>query len=255
VKSVIKNAAKSLIGPVHWADLKYYLGRLQGKVDKDGFYDHLTRKVIQRSLEETSVCIDVGCNRGDILKIMMYYAPKGRFLAFEPLPDLYKDLVHSFAAENIKLYDIALSNSRGNSTFNYVISDPGYSGFKKRHYDKLHEDDKQIIVKTDLLDNIVHDEERISFIKVDVEGAELQVFLGAQKTIKRNKPMIIFEFGLGGADVYGTTPEDVYDLLCMECGLKISLLDNWLCGRKPLSRERFHNQFYKQLNYYFAAHP
>jgi hypothetical protein len=55
-------------------------------------------------------------------------------------------------------------------------------------------------------------------IKIDVEGAELLLIRGARETIAKNKPVIVFEHGLGGADSYGHTPEQVFDLL-IDCGL------------------------------------
>ena len=254
MKSVIIYTVKRLIGPNIWVDLKYFIRKLQRSKYMNAYYDHLTKEVIKKTLKKDSVCIDVGCHSGDILRLMMHYAPKGKFYAFEPLPDFYNELVHSFDIENVKIYNIALSNSKERSIFNYVVSNPGYSGLKKRRYDKPHEEVIQITVNTDLLDNIVDPKEKIHLIKIDVEGAELEVMLGAMKTIKRDKPIIIFEHGLGAADLYGTKPEDIYDLLCSECDLKISLLDDWLKHRKPLSREGFHNHFYKGLNYCFIAH-
>ncbi len=111
------------------------------------------------------------------------------------------------------------------------------------------------MVKTDLLDNIVDPADVVDFIKIDVEGAELEVLRGGIETIKRSKPVIVFEHGLGAADCYGTRPEEDYALLCGECGLRLSLLDGWLEGRQALSEYEFCKQFYKGLNYYFVAHP
>ena len=99
------------------------------------------------------------------------------------------------------------------------------------------------------------EQDHIDFIKIDVEGAELQVLQGAIVWIRKCRPIIVFEHGVGAADCYGTRPEHVYDLLCEDCGLKISLLEGWLSGRRPLSRDGFREQFDKGLNYYFVAHP
>jgi len=254
MKAVITQIVKNLIGPIIWVDIKYLIRRLQGSKNMNAYYDYLSKEVIKKTLQKDSVCIDIGCHKGDILRIMMHYAPKGKFLAFEPLPDFYNDLVHSFDTENAKIHNIALSNSKGRSVFNYVVSNPGYSGFKKRRYDRLHEEVTQITVKTDFLDNIMDPMERISLIKIDVEGAELEVMMGAIETIKRDKPIIIFEHGMGAADIYGTKPEDIYDLLCSKCDLRISALDDWLKNRKSLSKEEFQYHFYKGLNHCFMAH-
>jgi hypothetical protein len=94
-------------------------------------------------------------------------------------------------------------------------------------------------------------------MKVDVEGAELQVFKGAVETITRSRPLIVFEHGLGGADYYGTSPGDMYDLLAGRCGLRLFLMTEWLQsdGSASLNRNAFCTQFSSGANYYFLAAP
>ena len=126
---------------------------------------------------------------------------------------------------------------------------------KKRKYDKPKEKDTSITIEIDLLDNILPKDFRVDCIKIDVEGAEFLVLEGAIKTIKRNQPIIVFEHGLGGADVYGIRPEQVFELLNEECGLNISTMKKWLNQTPPFSKKEFIEQFDQGLNYYFIAYP
>ena len=228
----------------------------KGFIDKNTYYDILTELVMQRVLTPASVCIDVGCYKGSILRLMMKYAPKGRFLAFEPLPQLYKKILNNFSSDAVRVHNLALSDSAGISSFNWVVSNPAYSGLKKRRYDRPNETDSQIEVKVDTLDNILGKEHvgKISFIKIDVEGAEYFVMKGAENCIKRDRPVIVFEHGLGGCDYYGTKPEDLFELLHDRCGLRISLLSDYLLRKSPLDLEGFCEQFYKEKNYFFIAY-
>ncbi len=227
-----------------------------GLIDRNTYYDILTELVMQRTLIPESVCIDVGCYKGSILRLMMKYAPNGRFLAFEPLPHLYNKIKDNFNSDNVRIYNLALSDSAGISYFNWVVSNPAYSGLKKRRYDRPKETDSQIEVKVDTLDNIVGREsvKKVSLIKIDVEGAEYFVLKGAENCIKRDKPVIVFEHGMGGSDCYGKKPEDVFDLLYDRCGLRLSLLSDYLLGKPPLDREGFCDQFYKGKHYFFIAY-
>lgn len=166
---------------------------------------------------------------------------------------MYKRLNEKYNAANTTIFDIALSNEKKPTTFNYVVSNPAYSGLIKRKYDKSNEVDEQITVNTDLLDNILPADIKIDLIKIDVEGAELLVLEGAINTIKRNKPVIIFEHGLGASEFYNATPTKVYNLLS-DCELKVSTLENWLSNKKELSLGEFEMQFYEKINYYFIAY-
>ncbi len=217
-------------------------------------YDEDSFAVMRRCLRIDSNCVDVGSHRGSFLAEIVRLASRGTHLAFEPLPHLYKELVASYGSmPNVRLYELALSDTVGERTFQYVVSNSGYSGFRRRRYDRPSEVIKELEVRSELLDNIVPDNMPIDFIKIDVEGAELEVMRGAVTTIKRSSPTIVFEHGLGAADYYGTSPEAVYDLLGSECGLQIFLMREWLRGAPALTRREFARQFYQKLNFYFMA--
>ncbi len=137
------------------------------------------------------------------------------------------------------------------------MSNPGYSGLRERRYDRPHEDVVQTTVRTARLDDEVDADRPIHLVKIDVEGAELQVLQGGERVLSRWRPYIVLEHGLGAADRYGTRPEDVYDLLS-GWGLQVSLLHRWLARRPasgPLDRAGFVRQFDQAIHYYFLAHP
>ena len=220
---------------------------------KNQRYDAWTLKIMKRALKSTSNCVDVGSHKGEVLREMRAFAPEGKHFAFEPIPDLFADLKQRYNG-NTTIYNFALSDEEGTSTFQHVVSKPAYSGMKQRSYD--HEPTiNEIEVKTQTLDAILPKGTVIDLIKIDVEGAELQVLKGAKSIIKSNHPVVIFEHGLGASDHYGTTPEDVFSLLVDECGLSISLLPDYLDQKDSLSMEEFKDEFYTGRNYYFVAHP
>lgn len=226
-------------------------------VDLNELYNRQTARVMERVLARDSICIDVGCHEGEILDEMLRLAPDGRHYAFEPLPHLHDLLARKYAgAANVRLFDAALSDAPGESTFQHVVTNPGYSGLLRRRFDRPHEDVVEIRVRLLRLDDVLPPQEPIRLVKIDVEGAELQVLRGAQGMLRRCRPYVIFEHGLGAADCYGTRPEMVHDLLA-DCGLRVSLMQDWLSGGpgSPLDREAFAAQFDRAINYYFLAHP
>lgn len=218
-------------------------------------YDRLTRKVIKSVCRPDSHCIDVGCHKGEILDLLLAAAPRGVHYGFEPIPDLFDKLNLKYGADNrCHILDIALSDNKGTASFNYVVSNPSYSGLRKRTYDRAEEKDTLITVRTERLDDVLPENFRVDFIKIDVEGGELLVMKGAAGIMKKYKPVVIFEHGLGASDIYGSTPEQVFDLL-QECGMSVSLLDRFLDGKPPLDRAAFSGQYHSRENYYFIACP
>lgn len=226
-------------------------------IDLNRLYDSQTEAVMKRVLDRRSSAIDVGCHKGEILDVMLRLAPEGTHFAFEPLPHLFAALALKYAGvANVRLHEVALSESPGKAAFQHVVTNSGYSGLLRRRYDRPNEKVVTIKVRVEKLDDVLPADAAVRFMKIDVEGAELQVLRGGIATLRRSRPFIVFEHGLGGSDCYGTRPEHVYDLLAA-CRLRISLMGDWLEseGEKALSREAFAEQFDKGLNYYFLAHP
>ena len=226
-------------------------------IDKSGIlslntrYDLETTEIIKR-MGENANCVDVGAHKGDILKDILKFAPGGKHFAFEPLPDLYEELKTKYG--NVcTVYPYALSDSNGETEFNYVITNPAYSGIKKRQYDRPNEEDTLITVQKRKLDDLIPADLAIRFIKIDVEGGEFGVLRGAQRILATNHPVIVYEQGKGGADIYGTEPGDFFDFMT-SAGYKISLMQYFLDDKEPFSREEYCHQFNKKYNFYFIAY-
>lgn len=222
-------------------------------VTKNLKYDRLTKKVMKKIITPNSNCIDIGCHKGEILEDIIALSTKGQHFAFEPIPSLYDELLSKFP--NVNVFPFALANEDKIATFNYVKNAPEYSGIKKRKYAIENPEIEEIKVQIKKLDDIIYPQVKIDFIKLDVEGAELDVLKGAKELLINNKPHIVFEFGLGASDFYDTKPHDIYSLLVNDIGLKISTLDFWLKKRHSLSETDFVNCFNQSLDYYFIAHP
>jgi FkbM family methyltransferase len=218
-------------------------------------YDRQTLEIMKRTLRNGSNCIDVGCHRGVMLAPMCELASEGLHFAFEPLPTLCDDLRKRFP--KVHIHQAALSDEHGSATFCHVVDNPGLSGFRRMGKVPVGARVEEITVRTERLDDVIPRELTIDFMKVDVEGAQLQVFRGAMRTITKNRPFIIFEHGILAQQSYNTTSDMIYDLLVESCGLKISLLTDWLSKRLPLDRASFssHVGFHQESHFCFLAHP
>ena len=188
------------------------------------------RALLPSTLEAQSNCIDVGAHRGSFLRLFLEFAPAGRHYAFEPIPALAIKLRQEFP--RIEVYNCALSNRDGQATFQYVPELPGWSGLRPQPYPvKVNPQAIQVTLRP--LDSVIPEDMTITFIKIDVEGAELEVLQGAQGLLRRCQPVVYFECGKIHHDQYQTTPEQVFDLFA-SCGMGVFLLD-----QTPLSQEEF----------------
>jgi FkbM family methyltransferase len=215
-------------------------------------YDRLTKVILKKHLNKNSNCIDIGCHKGEILELMLSYAPQGTHFAFEPLPHLYQNLKTNFG-EKVTLYPYALANENGKSTFQFVKNAPAYSGIKKREYAVENPDIEEIDVELKKLDEVILPSTNIDLIKIDVEGAEFGVLKGAEELLRQQKPIIVFECGLGASDFYGTNPLDVYKYIVDKIGLNIYTLKSFLNQQSSLSSNDFISLYQNKKEYYFVA--
>jgi len=218
--------------------------------DKNHRYDLQTAAIIRKVVRPGDITIDIGAHRGEILSWLVQASPEAGHLAIEPIPELAAGLRQDYPTAEV--HEVALvANPAGPISFHHVVSNPGYSGIRQRRFDRPNEEVSIIEVPTATLDDIVGDR-TIRLIKLDVEGAELGVLEGGAATLSRDKPVVIFEHGLGAADVYGTEPEMIHEFLTGQ-GLGVYLLATYLEDGPSMSVHQFADQFRQGRNYYFVA--
>lgn len=216
-------------------------------------YDIETGEVLSRVLSHDSVCIDLGAHNGEILKLMVQSAPGGVHHAVEALPHLVERLVKQFP--NVVVHSCAVADETGEATFNYVMDHQAYSGLRQRDYPRDDCEIRVITVPVRRLDELIPGNVVARTIKADIEGGEYHAFCGARQLIKRSNPIIVFEFGKGGAGYYDISPKMMYSLLHHEFGLNISTMRRWLDEKPPLTFDEFANSFENNIDVYFMAYP
>jgi FkbM family methyltransferase len=146
-----------------------------------------------RFIKSDSVVIDVGANIGLHTVRFAQLASAGRVISIEPsratLQYLLRNVVH---LANVVPLNVALSDSTGIKSF-FVASDNAYSGLRDtKRKAVLHEEAVACFTGDEILLPLCASE-RVDFIKIDVEGLELQVLRGLRGTISRHRPIIFCE--------------------------------------------------------------
>jgi FkbM family methyltransferase len=200
-------------------------------------YDRLATEIMGRVLRPDSSCIDVGCYRGQILREMLRLAPDGRHIAYEPVPANVEWLRAHFPA--VTIHACAVSDEPGTATFQHVQGRPARSGLRRVPYPDADEVVVAIDVTIDTIDRTVPSGTRVDLLKVDVEGAELQVFRGAARLLRECAPTLLFEHAPYTAAAYDTTPAALHALLVDDHGYGIFRFDDWLAGHPALGAAEF----------------
>lgn len=178
-----------------------------------GCYEPSKHQALKQFLRPGATFVDVGCNKGDFsLLASRLVGPQGRVLAFEPHPENCRWIRRSIEKneyDNMALYERALSDVNGIAQLHLGEK----SGFHTLLAGKPKRDKGTIEVQTQRLDDLLAEvrfDRPIDAIKIDVEGAEMQVLRGARETISRNPNIIVF---LDIHPLLGVNPEEVCDYL------------------------------------------
>ena len=158
--------------------------------------------IIGRFADKSKDAIDIGVYRG----VYSYKLAQNFNLvhSFEPNPLLYPYLNKNLKKiiSNINLYNLALSDTNGEtklklplrskSFFKTNIEELYQLGAASIHPNNQFDNFKEVIVKMRKLDDIKINN-KIGFMKIDVEGHELEVIDGAKNTIVNNMPVLLIE--------------------------------------------------------------
>jgi FkbM family methyltransferase len=174
--------------------------------------------VLASTLRVDGSYVDVGANRGQILREALRVAPQGRHVAFEPIPELAAALVRRFPGVDCRC--MALGDRAERTQFCHFRALDGWSGLRRKpEISDRRGDPEYITVEVSTLDAEL-DGLVPSVVKIDVEGAELAVLEGGRSLISVTKPVIIFEHVREAALLYGAAPAATWDLLT-ELGYEI----------------------------------
>src|SRR5947209_14432650 len=109
--------------------LRSVCGPLYASYRRDRIDNQNLRLLMTFVLTEDSNCIDIGAHKGGVLAEMVRVAPRGKHIAYEPLPCMHKYLVDHFPSIDVRA--AAVSNEEGEASFTYVKNLPTHSGFRE----------------------------------------------------------------------------------------------------------------------------
>tara|TARA_B000000460_G_C21472648_1_gene373287 strand:- start:73 stop:990 length:918 start_codon:yes stop_codon:yes gene_type:complete len=195
-----------------------------GEYSTLGIYGKLDTFTVESLLQPGDYVIDIGAAIGYFTLIFAGIVGKdGLVIAFEPKEDRFEILsknvkVNNF--KNVKLEKKAILANGMKGTF--FSRDDGQAGLRFRGNDEnsiksfgTHKHTTPNQVSTINLDDYLKNLgvlEKISFMKIDVDGPELLVLLSSQSLLKNNNLKILIEWDQKNSKISGCDPASIIDL-------------------------------------------
>ncbi len=150
-----------------------------------GTYERDAQRVFEDHVREGSVVYDVGANAGFFTLLASKLAgPGGAVYAFEPLPrnlEFIRAHIARNGVRNVHVMPVAVSDRNGTARFT-AADNPAMGGLSS---------EGGIEVETTTLDALRATLPAPSFIKMDIEGAEIAALTGAASVLRDDGPVIL----------------------------------------------------------------
>jgi FkbM family methyltransferase len=183
-----------------------------------GTYETETQEVLVEHVRRGDVVFDIGANAGYFtLLASRLVGPEGRVVAFEPLPralELLRRHVELNAVENVQVVDAAVSSRDGEALFRDDSLTMGRLT-----------DDGDIRVRLVALDGLCAAGELPvpDVLKIDVEGAELDVLEGARTLLAERHPALL-------VSTHGRASHEACCAFLSAAGYRHELIDSGVAG-------------------------
>jgi FkbM family methyltransferase len=166
----------------------------QPKVFFNRGFEYKTLDIVKKCVKEGMIVVDIGANIG-LYSILLsrLVGETGKVYAFEPDNNTYDILIENLKMSkcyNVEVHRIALSDKKST----VILTKPDDKHGDAFNYIKevsITSSNNSLLTET--LDDFFYERtiNQIDFIKIDVEGAELLILRGAQKTLFKSENISI----------------------------------------------------------------
>ena len=170
---------------------------------KAGRFTHYEAEYLRLAewVSEGDFVLDIGANLGIFSsRLSELVGENGHVFAFEPVPRTFRLLssnANFFKHDNVTLLNVAASNNTGTVNLDIPNFSSGLPAFTRagitESYDPANGVAKSQVAAYSILIDSLEIPHRISFVKIDVEGHELQVLQGMEKLLRRDRPTLVIE--------------------------------------------------------------
>ncbi|SDI27716.1 methyltransferase, FkbM family [Pseudomonas flavescens] len=178
-----------------------------------GSYENDETAFLKSVFGEGEVFLDVGANLGWYSLVLGRQCPQGRIFAFEPIPSTVAVLERNIRLNrltNVEPVAMGLFDRQDELGFFFAEDVSGATSLKMAGQDRGRAPVREVRCRTTTLDAFCASRAlQPSLIKIDVEGAELMVVQGGERTLQAT-PIILVELLRKWSRVFGYHPNDVF---------------------------------------------
>jgi FkbM family methyltransferase len=175
------------------------------RVATRGYYDSYRLRALEQLVRQNdrlmcppgkrSVCLDIGANIGN--HSVCFSRLFDRVVSFEPLPALCEVARANLLLNDIRNAEVMNVGLSSADAVADISMQPGNHGGSSLHPGQAHAGGRTVQVKLvrgdDLMPGLLAPDDRLTFIKIDVEGHEQEALGGLTATIAAHRPVIWFE--------------------------------------------------------------
>jgi FkbM family methyltransferase len=253
VSDSLKRLASEIAMPIRLPFGAWWLARRRDELGRTlltrGFED-LERHFVQRFLREGMTVLDIGAHHGlYTLLASKCVGPSGKVIAFEPSVRERRTMrLHLMLnrCRNVSIEEFALGASDGEAEF-YVIWEyaTGCNSLRPPASDIMAET-RTVRVPTARLDRWLSKSQikKVDFVKMDVEGGELDVLRGARELLSRRpRPIFLIEVQDVRTEPWGYPAKEIINYLLVEKYKWFGIADGGRLGDLDVSSDKFEGNF------------
>jgi FkbM family methyltransferase len=210
VKSPLRSMLKPLLFKVlgkrgyKWA--QYYAKK---KDIQNRLVEEIEMELLPSLVKEKDEVLDIGANYAYYTERLARLVTKGKVYAFEPIPftfDVARMLVKKFRLANVEIYQKGVGEKTATVEFSVPVLDFGSLSAGQAHVagrknEMIKGSDYYVSEKSESfncevvdIDSFLSDRlTNLTFIKIDIEGAEYFALKGMESTLQKFKPVILIE--------------------------------------------------------------
>jgi|GEM_PF-754303 len=226
---LIKNIAKAIIhnqgydviklAPVKEREIynAYYLGNcfkcikgdpLTDTILKGKIWDNQIPDILKTVTQRDGLIVEIGANIGASILPHSKNYPDKRFKLFEPVPAFFKLLKENHQQynekKNVEIFNLGFGlNNDEDILINVGLGTAGKS--KLVQYQMA---DQTIKIPSKKIDSFLAGE-KVAFIKIDVDGHELNILRGGENLLREQTPVLFLEYAPKVIADIGQTPEEI----------------------------------------------